>query len=182
MRTMYDKNDLANIAYDNGLRVIETTTNYNGYPEGLKDAIVGFDNFNQAKELAREYGLTICTFFKKDGWALWYRNGNITYNPIEPNAEDFGDYYKEYYSDDYNNLEDFYKKETYYYIQENVSELSLMDLEDSINRTKKLYEELETIDSDEVLISDGYTSYTFKKEAMDYYYDTKSYIIGLINL
>ena len=43
------------IASENGLQVIDTTTGLNGYPRFLKKAIIGFEDFEQAEKLAEEY-------------------------------------------------------------------------------------------------------------------------------
>ena len=40
------------IASENELQVITTTTGMNGYPQSLKKAIIGFENFEQAEKLA----------------------------------------------------------------------------------------------------------------------------------
>ena len=48
------KKDLAEIASENGLQLIETTASRTGYPERLQKAIIGFDTFEQAEELAKE--------------------------------------------------------------------------------------------------------------------------------
>ena len=44
--------DLREIAESNNLEVIETTSQANGYPSNLKDAIIGFESFEDAEKLA----------------------------------------------------------------------------------------------------------------------------------
>ena len=56
---------LDEIAYNNSLELIETTTGKNGYPENLKYAIIGFKNFEQAKEIAKKHDLLITEFRDK---------------------------------------------------------------------------------------------------------------------
>lgn len=50
------------IASENGLELIETTAERSGYPRGLQKAIIGFDTFDEAEKLAKEYGLDIEIF------------------------------------------------------------------------------------------------------------------------
>jgi hypothetical protein len=176
---METKLDLIDLAYEKGLRTIETTTGINGYPQNLKSAIVGFDTFKEAEELAREYELAIQTFGKRSGWQLWYRNGNNTYEPLKPSSYDFGDNFKQYYNI-YKDIEDFYNKEGDF-IKDEIKNLSFEELNDHINRLKYLYNEIESLSDDEVLITDGTTFHKFNKNLMEYSYDTKHYIIGLIN-
>ena len=102
------KKDLAEIASENGLQLIETTASRTGYPERLQKAIIGFDTFEQAEELAKENGLSIEFFRKRDGWNFWYRTGSTAYEPFRRSAEDFGDDYSEFSKED---LEDFYENE-----------------------------------------------------------------------
>lgn len=176
---METKVDLIDLAYENGLRTIETTIGYNGYPQNLKRAIVGFDSFKEAEDLAREYNLAIQTFEKRDGWELWYRNGNNTYEPIKGSSENFGDNFREYYNI-YKDIEDFYNKDGDF-IKDEIKNLSFEELNDHINRLKYLYNEIESLSDDEVLITDGTMFHTFNKNLMEYSYDRKHYIIGLIN-
>lgn len=53
------------VAEENNLDVISTTTGKNGYPQSVKYAITGFPNFSEAEKLAEKYGLRITTFWKK---------------------------------------------------------------------------------------------------------------------
>jgi len=176
---MYEDNEIIDIANDNHLTIIETTTSSNGYPANLKRAVTGLDDFNHALELSKKHNLKIAVFYKKDGWDLWYRDGNEVFAPIKPNVENFGDNYREYYKDEYTSLDDFYTKE-FSYIKDGINNLSFDDLNNELNRIKKLYEDIQSIDSDEVFITDGYTKYVYPKEMMQYTYDTSYFIIGLI--
>ena len=54
------------VAEENNLDVISTTTGKNGYPQSVKYAITGFPNFSEAEKLAEKYGLRITTF------QVWY--------------------------------------------------------------------------------------------------------------
>ena len=53
------------VAEENNLDVISTTTGKNGYPQSVRYAITGFPNFSEAEKLAEKYGLRITTFWKK---------------------------------------------------------------------------------------------------------------------
>ena len=60
------KKDLAEIASENGLQLIETTAKSTGYPERLQKAIIGFDTFEQAEKVADENDLIIEIFQQHD--------------------------------------------------------------------------------------------------------------------
>ena len=83
------------IAENEGLEYIETTSESNGYLRNLKFAITGFYTFEQAQELADKYNLSIQSFEKRDGWQLWYRTGVTMYSAFENSAEAYGCDYSE---------------------------------------------------------------------------------------
>lgn len=172
------KVNLFDIAATYALTVIETTSERNGYPSNLKNAIIGFDTFEDAKKIADENGLSIQFFKKKDGWNLWYRTNNIAYNPMENKAEDYGDNYKEYYPEVYTSLEYLYEtdfqdvvKGTYF---------SLQELKDYIKRIENLYKQIEACEDREIVISDLYNHYIVPEYTMYLNYDRNHLAIGLI--
>ena len=171
------KKDLAEIASENGLQLIDTTANSTGYPERLQKAIIGFDTFEQAEELAKENGLSIEIFRKRDGWNFWYRTGNTAYEPFRRSAEDFGDDYSEFSKD---NLEDFYENE----VQPMVSEFESFDeLRSFLDQNEKIKDEIEDAEDDEIVITRCGEYYdTIKELTMAYSYDSHSYAIGLIDI
>ena len=171
------KKDLAEIASENGLQLIDTTANSTGYPEWLQKAIIGFDTFEEAEELAKENGLSIEIFHKRDGWDLWYRTGSTAYEPFRRSAEDFGDDYSEFSKDD---LEDFYENE----VQPMVSEFeSFDDLRSFLDKNEKIKDEIEDAEDDEIVITCCGEYYdTIKERTMSYNYDSHRYAIGLIDI
>ena len=171
------KKDLAEIASENGLQLIDTTANSTGYPEWLQKAIIGFDTFEEAEELAKENGLSIEIFHKRDGWDLWYRTGSTAYEPFRRSAEDFGDDYSEFSKDD---LEDFYENE----VQPMVSEFdSFDDLRSFLDQNEKIKDEIEDAEDDEIVITCCGEYYdTIKERTMSYNYDSHRYAIGLIDI
>jgi len=80
---------LETIAYENSLEYIETTVGMNGYPKCIRGAIIGFETFEEAEKLAKEHGLCIRTFFKRDGWQLYQRDSNTTWGPLEIGCDDY---------------------------------------------------------------------------------------------
>ena len=170
------KKDLAEIASENGLQLIETTSSITGYPERLKKAIIGFDTFEQAEELSKENGLSIEIFNQHDGWDLWYRTERTAYEPILRSAEEFGDDYSEFSKDD---LEDFYENE----VQPMVSDFESFDeVRCFLDQKEKIAKEIEKAGDDEIVITCGGEYYdTIKERTMTYHYDAHSYAIGLID-
>lgn len=75
-----------------GLDIVSITEASNGYPQNVQLALIGFDNFEQAEEVARAHDLSIVSLYKRDGWNLWADQGAAC-GPIELSAEDYGDDY-----------------------------------------------------------------------------------------
>ena len=171
------KRDLSEIANENGLQLIETTASRTGYPERLQKAIIGFDTFEEAEELAEENGLSIEFFQKRDGWDLWYRTGSTAYEPFHRSAEDFGDDYSKFSKED---LDDFYENE----VQPMVSAFdSFDDLRSFLDKNEKIKDEIEDAEDDEIVITRCGEYYdTIKELTMAYSYDSHSYAIGLIDI
>ena len=71
------REQLENIAEQNGLEVVNTTEGRNGYPIGIMPMLKGFDSFEQFKSIAIQYPqLDHFSLDKKDGWQLWYRKSD----------------------------------------------------------------------------------------------------------
>lgn len=168
--------DIEEIAYENGLELIDTTSAMNGYPQCLKKAIIGLDSFEEADKLAKENCLSIEIFTKRDGWNLWYRTGDKAWEPFERSAEEYGDDYREFSNED---LEEFYENE----VQPSVSDFAdFASLRSFLDNKEKIYDKIEEADDDELVITlDGNYYETIKKTTMSYCYDTHHFAIGLID-
>ena len=172
METVFDIYD---VALEYGLDVIETTTNGTGYPEDLKKAMIGFEEFEEAEKLANKHGLRITTFFKKDGWHLWVRTGNTTYRALHITSADYGDDYNHHYCSD---RVRFYEEEVKPCL-ENFD--SLDELEAFIRDKRKLFDKLDDIDDSQLVISyQGNYYETIDINSMAWAFDTKNYVIGVI--
>lgn len=158
-----------------GLNYIETTTGTSGYPINIKPAMVGFETFKQAKEIADEYGLAIESFEKRDGWSLWVRKNDAMYEPYKISSQDYGD---NYYELDKMDEEDYYLQEVEPYLQ-NFDNLT--DLQNFLKDRQEIFEEIENMgDEEKVIICGGVLIETIKKETLNWSHDTRNYIIGLI--
>lgn len=167
--------DLYTIAEIEKLQVIETTSAMNGYPQSIKNALIGLDNYQQAERIADEYGLRIELFTKRDGWQLYYRTNNRAYSAIEVSAEDYGDDYRSFTSSDY---EDFYENE----VQGMIGEFDNFEQAESfLDMKKKIYEAIDDLEEDEMVLTyQGEYFDTVKRSTMCFYNDTKTIVIGLI--
>lgn len=164
------------IAEVEGLEYIETTSERNGYPSNLDGAIIGFESFKQAEEIAEKYALEISTFEKKDGWQLWYRSGGRPFEAFKNSSEDFGDNYSEIAKMD---EADFIESEVKFFFEDDRE--SFEEIEAFLKTKKEIWEEVEKMDDDEIVITfEGRYSETIKKESMFFYHNTKSIAIGLI--
>lgn len=167
--------DFYTIAEIENLQVIETTSAMNGYPQSIKKALIGFDTFEQAERVANEYGLSIEFFTKKDGWQLYYRTNSCAYSAIEVSAEDYGGDFMSYTKSDY---DEFYENE----VKDIIGEFdSFKDVESFLTKRKEIYEAIEALDDDEMVLTCQGTYYdTVKQHTMCHYYDTETTVIGLI--
>lgn len=170
-----EDNTIEAIADEYGLDVIETVTSGNGYPENLQKALVGFETFEEAQNVAKQYGMMITTFTRRDGQQLYFRNGNQTYEPLRITAEDYGDDFKAYSPKDAKSyFEEEVKPRLYEF--KNIS-----DLKDFIDEQSTIIDELEFSGDDELVIVYNNKYYeTIDREMMDWYHDTKHIIIGVI--
>ena len=168
--------EFENIVSENGLQIINTTSERNGYPRDLKDAIIGFKTFDQATELANKYNLSIEVFHKRDGWYLWHRTGNRAYSIFERDPEKFGEGCS-FYTD----RDEFFHNEIIPILQGIEDSYDYDSFEDLYLETKTICEGLDMLKDDEVYVcQDGIITGTIKLHTMQYEYDTHHYAIGLI--
>lgn len=173
---MKNEMNLRELADNEGLRYVETTSEANGYPRHIKGAIIGFDTFEDAEALAEEHGLTIMQLHKRDGWQLWYRRGE-TYEAMEITSGDYGDDYSELLQMD---AEDFYSEEVEPMLD---NFATLAELRTFIEEKEELWEEVENLEEDEVIITyEGRYYETIKQKTMSWSFDTHNYEIGLVAL
>lgn len=166
---------LENIAYQNGLELIGTTSKWNGYPANIKYAIIGFDTFEEAEKIARENNLSIEVFTKHDGWDLYYRTGDYVYEPFRNSASNYGENYNEFSIED---IDTFYEEEVKPFLEQFDDFDSVSSF---IDMKKEILERLEMIDEDEIVITNEGRYYeTIQKKSMRFYHDTKTKVIGLI--
>lgn len=163
--------DLRDIAEQEGFDIIETTTGTNGYPQNLKLAIVGFENFEDAQALADKYNLDVQSFEKRDGWQLWSRNNRTMFEAYKLDVwRDFGDNYNEVDADVIIDS-----------IKDNIDNLEYKDVADYLREQANILEEIENAEEDEVVVTYMGEYYdTLPRESMSFYHDTRHYIIGLI--
>lgn len=167
------------LASQEGLELIETTSEYNGYPRNIQKALIGFQSFNQAKELAEKYGLNIEEFRRKDGWDLWHRTGNTMWDAFNISEEIFGDNYFIFEKGQQKNL--FQE-----WVYPRMADITDMDeAEELISQFRELYNELDMLeDGDAVLVENTPNGIEIKENItlrpMEYYNDTRSYAIGVI--
>ena len=147
---------LADIAYKEGLDTVDTTSERNGYPQNVRSAIVGFDDYDSAKEIADKYDLSLIWIDKREGWHIWHR-GDTAYGPMEISPEDFGANYE--FEDDVN----AYKGIVFETIEDKISR-GMVDYDGIKEIMKKAEEVIEAIDG----LEEGQTVVTYDEE----YHDT----------
>lgn len=168
--------DFENLASQMGLELIETTSEFSGYPRDLKKAIIGFDSFEEASELAQEHGLSMEVFQKRDGWNLWYRTKKTASEEFHLTAEIFGDDYKVFTAED---EDSFYENE----VKDKVATFnSFEDINGFLMEQERIYDSVCALGSNEgVLTKDGRMLREIALHTLNYYHDTFSYAIGVID-
>ena len=177
---MENQIDLREIAENNGLTYAESTNGGNGYPANIKGIIIGFEYFQDAEKLAEKYGLSIEFFLKKDGWQLWERTNNQAHEPMKNSSEDYGDNYSEHFK---MTESEFIKNEVAETLKSIIDDGADFDtIDEFISDRRKLYEEIEKMEEDEIIITcQGEYYDTIKRQSMYFAHDTKHITIGLID-
>ena len=176
-----EKLNLSEIAELNSLEYIETTSGRNGYPQAIKSAIIGFDTFEDAEKLAEEHNLSIEFFTKKDGWPLWCRTGNNAHEAMKNSSDDYGDNYSQF---DKMTEEEFLINEVLPVIKaiEMTDNNNFDFLETFIKQQKELFNKIDELEENEIVITCQCDYYdTIKENSMYFYHDTKHTTIGLID-
>lgn len=168
--------DFIELAVENNLEIIDTTSECNGYPRNIQKAIIGFETFEEAESLAKENNLDIEVFEKRDGWNFWYRTGERAFEPFGRSAEDYGDDYKIFTASD---QEDFYENE----VQSFIGEFENFDsVEDFIKKGHEVYDAICDLEEGEAVVThEGCLYEVIQLHTMAYSYDTHHYAIGLID-
>lgn len=159
------------LAENNNLDYIETTSASNGYPSNIEGAIGGFDNFKQAKEFADENDMTLIKIHKRDGWGLWARGGWVN-SPFHNSSEDYGDNYTQFQKMD---EDDFLDEE----VHEQATNFSTFDeLENFITKRKNIFKQIEDLEDGQILIvHEGIAEEVIDEYSMGFSHDTHHYMI-----
>lgn len=160
------------------LHEVETTSDASGYPRGLGRAVVGFDTFDEAQEVADKYGLTVVKLHRRDGWQLWYNDGQKMYDSDRPTLEpeDMG-YRTMYQPDDSERVVEDLK----------TAIAGLDDIECIFNLTqsrKEIIEELDAMGNDEAIFTDHDSETPTEWEKVNIHpteweYDTHHYCVAV---
>lgn len=166
---------LETIAYEHGLDLIETTSDGTGYPRDLKYAVIGFETFDEAQELADRYGLTVREFTRRDGWQLWVRGGKM-----------FGEYdYEKVMGEGYpNEVIRTYRhtdaEDVISDLREHLQYASLRDMKILVENAEEVLEKLDDCQPDEFIVTcAGEYDGTYRCKTMSFSYDSSRYAIGI---
>lgn len=168
---------LEQIAKENNLELIESVEGANnGYPRNFKQAIIGFENWQQVEEIAKKYNLDIISFHKRSGWNFWERS-NFMDEPYKITSSSYGDDYSEFTLAD---VDTFFENEVEFALGDFDN---LEDLYKFVCTKKALLDKIKELDEDEILIAECGEYYeTIKKEMIEWDFDTHLYVIGVIRI
>jgi hypothetical protein len=168
--------DLETIVQEYSLNVINITEGTNGYPKNISKAIIGFDNFEDAKHLADKYGMEVRQFHSRDGWQFWEDKGWVSKSMITT-SEDYGDNYCEISKMD---EETFIADEVSWFLEDTSNLESFEQIEAFLAQKKEIWEAVEAMEDDEIVIThEGRYYDTVQKETMSWSDDTHRYVIGI---
>lgn len=170
-----EKKAINEIAYENGLELVEFTRGRNGYPERLHNAVIGFEDFAEAEAMADNYGLELAILGKRDGWQLWERYCGAC-GPL---------FLTDFFTEDHNfffkcDAENYYNEYVKPYLCdfENIDELS-----EFVKNQAAIIEELACIGNYDMVVTYCGKYYdTLPGEAMQYHdrLNGCTYAIGLV--
>lgn len=167
------KRDINQIAQELGLQLVSTTSEASGYPRNLRTAVIGFENWQQAEEVAAEIGGDIINLHKKEGWQLWARQGSAS-GPYENSAADYGDDYEELSAGDEDELTESLKA-----YMEGPREFS--EIYDYVQRLKDIADEMAALEEGQVLICrDNSIVAVINKVSMAFSEDCNHYVIAVV--
>lgn len=156
------------------LDVVETTSERNGYPRFLEDAIIGFTSWEEAKSFAYSHGLSLIWLDRRDGWNLWHRGDHAT-APMELTEDDFPGYSMEKYRDN-RDTEDLFEV-----MKDRIAEAnSINEIRNILIRWEDTIEKVEDLEEGyAVLHDDGYYYETVKlNDVISCTDDTKHITLG----
>ena len=157
------------------LTIISTTSEASGYPANVKDAIIGFENFDEAEQFAKLHHLDIIRVERANGSDLWTRRGTA-YKELERDGSEFGDDWLAYSPLSFDAKEFFADT-----IKDIVTDMeTLDDAIECLNKFKELIDAIESADDEELVLSDGSNIETIKIHSMRYSYDSHMYAIAVI--
>jgi len=157
-----------------GLKEISTTSQSNGYPANVRNAVIGFDNFEQAQEFATELELKLTYFKKRDGWNLWHRSGGLAHGAMLISCNDYGDNYNQFRPGI--DEPDFFQQE----IGDFIPDFQTFDsLEKFLALKKEIYSAIQAASEGEIVLThNGIYFETIKEETLYFCHDTKHIAIG----
>ena len=168
--------NLTTLAQQFNLELISTTDSSNGYPSNEIQAVIGFNNYEQAEELAEKNNLSVEVFTKRNGNDFWFRTGNKAYEAFERESADYGEDCTTYTKED---VEKYYANE----IEGMLSDFEDLDeLSAFVDSHKAIYAALKNLKDGELLIvCNGEVCDTVQQTTMSYENDSRMYAIGLIS-
>lgn len=178
MKTIVYENELEQIAYENGLEVIQTTCEKYGYPRNLRYAILVDEDLDweDIEEVANQHNLEIIKLYRSEGQELWGRCGTAyelydgTRNP------EFNDDTRFFEGGD---GDDFWERE-----QDTLAELlresDRQEFIDLVDHYKDIADAADNLDASEFIAYTQYKYDTYPKRTVSLVGDTQHWGIGLI--
>lgn len=164
------------LAYENGLKLVDVTQGMNGYPSGLYKAVSGFESFEDAEDFAKQVRGEVVDLCKRDGHQFWSNCGRV-WQEWKLTAEDYGDDY-ECVTD----WEDWWEDEKEI-LSETMKELETPDdLTILTDRVWKIYNEINNLgDNEQILLCRGEYYDTIPIKTTRYHIDVYERMIAVVD-
>lgn len=174
-------NDLIKIVGNNMIKLedyntIEITESRNSYPKNVKEAIFAdnFESWGDMQRFAEDNNLTVIDIYQKDGWHFWSNRGAAV-KQMEIDEYSYGDNYRGFSKV---GEEDFIEEEVIPSIEGKTNFSSMLD---EVENLREIYDEIELMDEDEIVIThEGEYYETVKKKPLYFSEDTHHYSYALI--
>lgn len=161
-----------------GYDVITVTEDKRGFPVNLTEAVIGFEDFEDAKAFAKETNKSTLLLTKKDGWKHWLYHGHI-YEPMKLNAD--------WYRDDclcFDKKKDWWDDEKErirsIILNENDLNFSYEEFIEYMKKISKIAEAFDKLsDNEQVLLYDNEIPEIIPVETVRWGYDGETYIIAV---
>jgi hypothetical protein len=162
------------------LEIVESNDNLNGYPSGIRLALLGFNDVDEVEEVADKYfdNSFIFEFDRKDGSQFYTRRYNALRGYGIDVAKKLGDTYELFHGTGDEYFEE-YAQDTIIDFAKDVVDID--DILELVKAQKEIIDEANNKGDDEaIVIHEGHYVDTIDSNPVSFSHDTHNYYIGIV--